>query len=120
MAGEDAAAVYLQKAGYRIIERNFRCRFGEIDAVALLDEMLVFVEVRYRRKGGLVTGEESVSREKVRRLRLAIRRYLAERAVPEANTPIRVDLCVVPDAGDAGEGGANSVFRIIPGIIEFS
>ncbi|MFZ4438247.1 MAG: YraN family protein, partial [Syntrophales bacterium] len=47
--GEELAAAYLEEAGYRIIERNYRCLFGEIDMVAEEGETLVFVEVKSRR-----------------------------------------------------------------------
>jgi len=46
--GEDLAASYLEKKGYLIKERNFRFRAGEIDIVALDDDVLVFVEVKSR------------------------------------------------------------------------
>ena len=49
------AAVHLEKCGYRIIEKNYRCRIGEIDLVACDGAYLVFVEVKYRKnnkKGG--------------------------------------------------------------------
>jgi putative endonuclease len=46
--GEQTAADYLIERGYRIRERNFRCRFGEIDLVAESREYLVFVEVKAR------------------------------------------------------------------------
>lgn len=48
-AGEDAAVRYLREQGYRILERNFRCRFGEIDLIARDGDMLVFIEVKTRR-----------------------------------------------------------------------
>ncbi len=44
--GEEVAASYLKKKGYRIVERNFRWRGGEIDIIAERKGMLVFVEVR--------------------------------------------------------------------------
>ena len=47
--GEELAAAYLQKKGYCILERNFRCRRGEIDIVASRGKTLVFVEVKTRR-----------------------------------------------------------------------
>lgn len=96
--------------GYLILERNFVTRLGEIDIVAKCGDTLVFVEVRYRGPSSLVTAEESVTREKVRRLRLAVRRYVADRGLSE-NVPIRVDLCVVRDEGN--------LFEVIPGIVEF-
>lgn len=53
------AAVHLEKCGYRIIEKNYRCRIGEIDLVACDGAYLVFVEVKYRKnnkKGGAAAG----------------------------------------------------------------
>lgn len=47
-SGEDAACQYLTKLGYQIVERNFRCRMGEIDIIARDDQTLVFVEVKTR------------------------------------------------------------------------
>lgn len=47
---EEAAARFLKRKGYRIIERNYRTRFGEIDIVARYDGYLVFVEVKRDRK----------------------------------------------------------------------
>ena len=46
--GEDSAAKFLEAAGYEIIARNFRIRSAEIDIVARLDEVIVFVEVKAR------------------------------------------------------------------------
>lgn len=45
---EEQAAMYLQERGMRIVERNFRCRQGEIDLIGYHDGYLVFVEVKYR------------------------------------------------------------------------
>ena len=47
--GEKIAASFLRRQGYRIIEKNYRTRLGEIDIVAREDEDLVFVEVKTRR-----------------------------------------------------------------------
>lgn len=46
--GESAAVEYLLNKGYRIIERNYRCRSGELDIIGEIDEYLVFVEVKSR------------------------------------------------------------------------
>ena len=46
--GEAAAAEWLRARGYRIAERQFRCRFGEIDLIARKDGVLCFVEVKTR------------------------------------------------------------------------
>ena len=47
--GEDIAAEYLSKHKYKIIDRNFSCRFGEIDIVALDGKTIVFAEVKARK-----------------------------------------------------------------------
>jgi len=49
MFGEDIAARFLKKRGYRILERNYRCRMGEIDIIAMKGGVLFFVEVKTRR-----------------------------------------------------------------------
>lgn len=108
---ETAAARFLTRSGYVLLERNYRSRLGEIDIVARLDETLVFVEVRYRKPASLVGAEESVTRGKARRLRLAVRRYVGERQVGD-DVPVRIDLCIVRDGGRS--------FEVIPGIIEFA
>ena len=47
--GEEHAALYLEDLGYRILTRNYRSRYGEIDIIAEKDETLVFIEVKARR-----------------------------------------------------------------------
>ena len=47
--GEDAAAVYLKEKGYNVIQRNFRCKTGEIDIICVKDGCTVFVEVKTRK-----------------------------------------------------------------------
>jgi putative endonuclease len=59
--GEKLAADYLKKRGYKIIQRNFRCREGEIDIIVQKGECLVFVEVRTKRNAAFGTPEESVT-----------------------------------------------------------
>ncbi len=76
-AGEELAARWLERLGYRIVCRNYRCREGEIDLVAEDAGELVFVEVRTRREGGLVSPEESVSRRKQQRIVRAAEHYLS-------------------------------------------
>ena len=66
--GEKRAVDYLRKKGYRIRERNFCCRAGEIDIVAQDKDCLVFVEVRTRRGSDFGTPEESVDAAKRKRL----------------------------------------------------
>ena len=65
---ETLAAEYLEKAGYRILERNFYCRLGEIDIIACEGDVLVFVEVKYRRNLRFGMPEESVDSIKQKKI----------------------------------------------------
>ncbi len=57
---EDKAAAYLEQCGFTILERNFRCRQGEVDIIGLHESCLVFVEVKYRKNAAAGAGEEAV------------------------------------------------------------
>ena len=60
-AYEAKAAKHLESLGYRILERNYRCRTGEIDLVAMHEGCLVFVEVKYRQDAHAGYGAEAVT-----------------------------------------------------------
>jgi putative endonuclease len=79
---EDRCAELLQSAGLLLLERNWRCRLGEIDLIAEEGGMLVFAEVRMRTGPGFGGAGESVTAAKRSRLLAAARLYLARR--PEA------------------------------------
>jgi len=90
-SAEQRALVYLQAQGLRLLERNYRCRAGEIDLVMRDKEQLVMVEVRYRRVTSYTAAAASVDQRKQRRLIKAARHYLASH--PQyANEPIRFDV----------------------------
>jgi len=74
--GEDIAEKHLLRSGYCIVERNYRCREGELDIIAWQDDCLVFVEVRTRTGGGFGTPEESVTPLKRDRLALLADAYI--------------------------------------------
>lgn len=74
--GEDFAANLLQLQGYRILERNFRCKTGEIDIIAEKDGEISFVEVKTRRSARFGMPAEAVSTEKQRRMRKTAAYYL--------------------------------------------
>ena len=68
--GEELASRYLEKQGVKIIERNFRCNIGEIDLIGLIDEYLVFVEVKSRAEADVfVNPLISLTKAKCNRLR---------------------------------------------------
>lgn len=62
--GEDHVCSYLIKRGYEIVERNYRIRGGEIDIIAVNTEFIIFVEVKSRKPGSLVSGFDSVDKRK--------------------------------------------------------
>lgn len=62
---EKRTAALLERKGYRILEKNFRCRSGEIDIIASHKEYLVFVEVKYRRNAGKGFAGEAVNYRKM-------------------------------------------------------
>jgi putative endonuclease len=77
--GEQAellACRYLQAQGLHLLRRNYRCRLGEIDLIMKDNASLVFVEVRYRRKGRFGGPLESVTLAKQRRLIATAQYYL--------------------------------------------
>jgi len=74
--GEKLAAEYLIRQGYRIIEKNYRCKEGEVDIIANDGPFLVFVEVRAKHNRNYGTPEESVTARKKQHLRNAAARYL--------------------------------------------
>lgn len=76
-AAEGLAARFLAARGLVIVQRNYRCRGGEIDLIVRDGETLVFVEVRLRRNRAFGTAAESITAAKRRRLRFAARHYLA-------------------------------------------
>jgi putative endonuclease len=76
-AGEDAAVRYLLEHGYRILERNFRCRFGEIDLIARHKGVLVFIEVKTRRSQTFGPPATAVTLEKQRHLIKAAQVFLS-------------------------------------------
>ncbi len=83
--GEDQALVYLQQQGLTLVERNFRCKGGEIDLIMQQGDTLVFVEVRKRadqRYGGAAA---SVTRTKQARLIIAAQLYLQRYRMPPAS-----------------------------------
>jgi putative endonuclease len=75
--GERIAVAYLTRAGVRVLDRNWRCREGELDIVAREGSALVFCEVKTRRGLGFGHPVEAVGRAKQARLRLVAQRWLA-------------------------------------------
>jgi putative endonuclease len=78
-AWEDLAAEHLRRAGYRILERNFRAKPGEIDFIAMEGVVLCFIEVKGRRGLRFGRPEEAVGPEKRRRIFRAAQAWIRRR-----------------------------------------
>lgn len=74
--GEDAAARYLQKKRYKIIERNWRVKAGEVDIIAEKDGTIHFVEVKYRRNQNQGGGLAAITPTKLRHMERAARLWM--------------------------------------------
>ena len=76
-SAEASASQLLVDAGYRIVERNFRCQVGELDIIARDGDVLVFVEVRSRADDEHGSAVEMIRRTKQRRVARVAAYYLA-------------------------------------------
>jgi putative endonuclease len=77
--GEDRAADHLVRSGMRIVERNYRCKVGELDIIARDGTTLVFVEVRSRRSAEFGSALDAVTHHKRRKVTRVALAYLAAR-----------------------------------------
>lgn len=76
--GEDIAAEFLKKSGYRIIERNYRRKCGEIDIIAAKAGVCYFIEVKAKHDTGFSTPADNVNYRKRRHIADAAMIWLAE------------------------------------------
>ncbi len=110
--GERLACEFIARNGYQVIERNYRCREGEIDIIARQGETLVFVEVRAKRGGAYGGPEESITAAKMKRLRKVADHYAQGRpGLPEDR---RIDVVAVR----MGRGGRATRIEIIENAVE--
>lgn len=88
--GERVAAAFLEAAGMRLLDRNWRCPLGEIDLVALDGDCLVVAEVKTRTSAACGFGVEAVTSAKLARLRRLAAAWLA--AQPDRFAEVRIDV----------------------------
>ncbi len=98
---EATAAAWLQARGLSVLERNWRCRFGEIDLVLRDGNTLVFAEVRLRGNPHFGGAAASIDARKRRRLIASAQLYLTARPSLR-NHPCRFDAVLMNDAAGAG------------------
>lgn len=96
---EDVAVDYLEGRGYDILERNYRCPYGEIDVIARSGSYLVFLEVKYRGSTAYGSPGEAVDRRKQRRISRAALCYYGRHGY-EQEVPCRFDVIGVDGRGE--------------------
>lgn len=97
--GEDLAAGFLEAAGFRVRERNWTHRLGEIDLIVERGDEVRFVEVKYRNTLMFGYPEEAVTGKKLRHLARAIECWLEEQSHP----PTRYQIDVIAITAAAGQ-----------------
>lgn len=93
---ETLALAFLKARGLTLLERNFRCRMGEIDLVMRDGASIVFVEVRLRSPGAYANAAESIDARKQKRIVATAGFYLAGRA----EAPCRFDCVLLEQANN--------------------
>ena len=91
--GENIAADYLEKKGYRIVQRNYRCVFGEIDIIAIDRNVIVFIEVKSRRSAKYGCPQEAVGHNKKMKISKIALNYLKEKQFQDCRA--RFDVAAV-------------------------
>lgn len=97
--GEQQAAEYLRRKGYKILAVNFKCRFGELDIIAQKGRTVAFVEVKTRKSGDFALAMEYVDQMKQEKLRKTAALWISQQ---EWEGRVRFDVIEVY----AGEGTA--------------
>lgn len=91
--GENLAVDYLRSQGYKILERNFKARYVEIDIIAQDKDVLVFVEVKTRFSEKYGTPEEAITPWKLKTLKKAAEYY--KLLHPELSEALRIDVVAI-------------------------
>lgn len=94
--GEGRAARYLKNSGYKILHRNYRCPFGEIDIIASKDDVVCFVEVKTRTGDYFGAPNEAVNNTRKTRYKNSARYYFAN---SEVDCIVRFDIIEVTREG---------------------
>lgn len=103
--GEDLASDYLENKGYKLVKRNFKARYGEIDIIAVHNKTLIFVEVKTRIGDEYGVPEEAVTRRKLREVSQTAQYFsLTHERLPEQ---MRIDVIAI----ELTESGGLSALR---------
>ncbi len=99
--GEDAAAKYLKRNGFKILARNARLSRYEIDIIAREGDTIAFIEVKTRTSDSIAMPEENVDARKRNHIRRAAHAYIADHGDDETYYRFDIVAVLLPDDGDA-------------------
>ncbi|KKQ24676.1 MAG: hypothetical protein US62_C0010G0004 [Candidatus Woesebacteria bacterium GW2011_GWA1_37_8] len=108
--GELIAAKFISSLGYKIIDKNFRGKFGEIDIIAKYGNSLVFIEVKKRISSKFGTPEEAITKTKLKRIIKTIDYYLYSHGLNEGKNKIRIDVIAI--SGNQGNISLNHIKNV--------
>lgn len=101
--GEEIASIYLTRKGFRIIEKNFSTRFGEIDLIGINKDRLVFIEVKLKIGDMFGTPEEMVNRRKLLQVQNTATAYMQKNTEIAVKYPLRQIDVVAIVLGSSGD-----------------
>lgn len=97
--GEKAAARYLRENGYEVLERNWRCKVGELDLICVKGDTIIFVEVKTRSQSAMADPLGAVDTPKRRKLSRAAAEYLTTHDAWDSPCRFDVVAIVIPEKG---------------------
>ncbi|WP_416191500.1 YraN family protein [Neisseria sp. CCUG12390] len=92
-AGEDGALAFLEKQGCKLVARNWHCAYGEIDLIVKNGNMILFVEVKYRKNQQFGGAAYSISPSKLLKLQRSVEYYLQQHRLN--HVPCRLDAVLI-------------------------
>lgn len=90
LEGENVAVAFLKKNGYKILERNYRTKFGEIDIIAKKEKSIVFIEVKTRSSDSFGSPAEAVDNKKLTKIINVASQYIQRNRFE--NYPVRFEV----------------------------
>lgn len=84
-AGEDKASEYLSGLGHKILDRNWKTKYCEIDIVSLKEDTLYFTEVKYRKNVNFGDGIEAITRSKLNKMKFSANLYVSKNKITDTN-----------------------------------
>lgn len=99
-AGERAAAAFLRRLGYKILQRNYTCSLGEIDIICCDGDTIVFVEVKTLSSDAAADPEVHVNTAKMRQIEKVARAWLSAKGEPDLACRFDVVSVVLPPKGE--------------------